>query len=146
MNLADRYQLGLNIALPTVGAASVYAEDSMIRSFNHGHRVVNKNAASAALGWTIGTTPASGTTPAIAPGPSRPAFRILNVFCDATLFKCNSDTTLAYVSSTSRSYNEKFWINEKGAKADGPLFDLPGGTVKAAIGTTFTSFHFNIII
>src|SRR6185503_19635221 len=64
----------------------------------------------------------------------------LNLFCDATSFKCNSDTTLAYVSAILR-LDEKFKINEKGLKADGPLFDLPGGAVKAAVGATFTSFH-----
>src|SRR5258706_4635248 len=36
-------------------------------------------------------------------------------------------------------------VNEKGTKADGPLFNPPGGTVKADIGGTFTTFHFNFI-
>ena len=143
--LADRYQLGLNIALPYSWSAQVWYAETYDSSFNHVTGVVNKNAASAALGWTIGTTPASGTTPAIATWTKPASVPYLNVFCDATQFKCNSDTTLGYIASTSRSYNEKFWINEKGAKADGPLFDLPGGTVKAAVGATFTSFHFNIV-
>ena len=45
-------------------------------------------------------------------------------------FQCNSRTTLDYITGI-RSFNEKYWINEKGVKADGPLFALPGGDVKA---------------
>ena len=30
---------------------------------------------------------------------------------------------------------------KRALKADGPLFDLPGGAVKAAVGATFTSFR-----
>ena len=37
--------------------------------------------------------------------------------------------------------HEQFWINEKGATVDGPLFDLPAGTVKAALGATYTTFR-----
>jgi len=143
--LADRYQLGLNIALPHGWSGQVWYSQTYDSSFNHVTGVVNKNAASAALGWTIGTTPAAGTTPAIATWTKPANVPYLNVFCDPTVYTCNSDTTLQYITSTMRSYNEKFWINEKGAKADGPIFDLPGGTLKAAIGTTFTSFHFNIV-
>ena len=143
--LADRYQLGLRIALPYGWSGDVWYSETYDSSFNHVTGVVNRNAASAALGWTIGTTPASGTTPAIATWTKPASVPYLNVFCDPLVYRCNSDATLAYISSTFRSYNEKFWINEKGAKADGPLFDIPGGTVKAAIGTTFTSYHFNIV-
>ena len=42
-----------------------------------------------------------------------------------------------------RKFDEKFWINEKGAKFDGPLFDLPGGNVKAAVGFTYSTFNWN---
>ena len=35
-------------------------------------------------------------------------------------------------------------VKEKGIKADGPLFDLPGGTVKAAIGANYTTYNFLI--
>ena len=142
--LADRYQLGLNIALPYNWSGQVWYAETYDSSFNHVSGVVNKNAVSAALGWTIGTTAASGTTPAIATYTKPASVPYLNLFCDASVYKCNSDTTIAYIQGI-RSANEKFWINEKGAKADGPLFDLPGGTVKAAIGATFTSFHFNIV-
>ena len=31
-------------------------------------------------------------------------------------------------------------VKERGIKADGPLFDLPGGTVKMAIGANYTTY------
>ena len=142
--VADRYQLGLNIALPHGWESRVWYAETYDSSYNHVEGSVNKNAISAALGWTIGTTAATGTTPAIATWAKPANVPYLNLFCDATQYKCNSDTTLGYIRG-QRITNEKFWINEKGVTADGPLFDLPGGTVKAAIGGTFTSFHFNIL-
>src|SRR5262249_42456638 len=35
------------------------------------------------------------------------------------------------------------YINEKGIKADGPLFALPAGDVKMAIGANYTSYVFS---
>ena len=35
-------------------------------------------------------------------------------------------------------------VRERGIKADGPLFDLPGGTVKMAIGANYTTYNFLI--
>src|SRR5258706_867233 len=65
----------------------------------------------------------------------------LNLFCDPTAFKCNSNVTLDYMSGY-RVQATKFAVDEKGINFDGPLFDLPAGTVKAAVGATYTSFHF----
>src|SRR5258705_4054384 len=36
-----------------------------------------------------------------------------------------------------------YWSKEKGAKCDGPLSALPAGDVKAAVGTTYQSYHFD---
>ena len=33
-------------------------------------------------------------------------------------------------------------LRERGVKADGPLFDLPGGTVKMAVGASLTTYNF----
>ena len=87
--------------------------------------MANKNAVSAALGWTIAPATVFGTGPAFGTW-TKPGFvPYLNLFCDPSQFQCNSQTTLNYISGY-RSFNERFWINEKGVKADGPLFDLPG--------------------
>src|SRR6185369_601887 len=95
-----------------------------------------------ALGWTLPATPAAGTTPAIATFAKPSSVPYLNLFCDARQFECNSPTTLDYVTGL-RQFQQSMYYNEKGAKFDGPLFSLPGGDVKAAIGATYTSIHFS---
>src|SRR5262249_57637690 len=66
------------------------------------------------------------------------------LFCDPTQFQCNDPRTLGYITGF-RSFNERYYINEKGAKFDGPLFDVPAGTVKAAVGGTYTSSVFSFV-
>jgi outer membrane receptor protein involved in Fe transport len=141
--MGSRYQGGLNIDLPNNWAAQIYFAETRDAEYNHRVGTVNKNAVSAALGWTLAATPASGTNPGVATWTKPSTIPYLNLFCDATQFQCNSPTTLNYVGNYS-STSEAFWINEKGIKADGPLFSLPGGDVKMAIGANFTSYHFLI--
>jgi outer membrane receptor protein involved in Fe transport len=136
-----RYQMGLNIALPANWEGKVYYARTTTQSQNTTTGDMNKNAISAALGWTIPVTPAAGTTPAIASWTKPSNVPYLNLFCDPYAFQCNSDTTLNYASSY-RLQTTKFAVDEKGVNFDGPLFDVPAGTVKAAVGGTYTSFHF----
>ena len=98
-------------------------------------------AGTAALGWTIPATPAAGTTPAIATWTKPASVPYLNLFCDPLTYQCNSQETLEYATGV-RLQTTKFMVNEKGVNFDGPLFDLPGGVVKAAVGATYTSFPF----
>jgi len=136
--LAQRYQLGLNISLPRGWAAQVSYSETRDSNWLNTTGTVNKAAVSAALGWTMPVSAAVGTKPAVATWTKPSSVPYLNLFCDARVYRCNSDSTLAYVKAFSRS-DEAFWVNEKSIKADGPLFDLPGGTVKAAIGADYTS-------
>ena len=62
--LAQRYQLGLNIALPGDWSGRVWYAMTQDANYNLVSGTVNKNAVSAALGWTIGTAGPAGTTPA----------------------------------------------------------------------------------
>jgi iron complex outermembrane receptor protein len=96
-------------------------------------------------GFARGTTgqAAIGTTPALANWTKPASVPYLNLFCDPTQFVCNNDATLDYIMGF-RNITSKFKVNEKGVTADGPLFDLPAGTVKAAIGATYTTYSFNI--
>jgi iron complex outermembrane receptor protein len=142
--LATRYQGGLNIDLPGNWTGRIYYSHTYDSSFNHVTGQVNKNAVSAALGWTMAATAAAGTTPGIATWTKPATVPYLNLFCDPTRFQCNSSTTYNYVTPF-RLIQEKYLINEKGANFDGPLFDLPGGTVKAAIGANFTTYHFSLV-
>lgn len=92
--MAERYQLGLNIALSAGWAMQVYFSHTQDSEFNHLLGSANKNAVSAALGWTVNATPASGTTPAVATWTKPASVPYLNLFCDARQFQCNSPQTL----------------------------------------------------
>jgi len=135
-----RYLGGVNIDLPRNWAAQVYygltQDNESNRTFGSGNRA----QVSAALGWTLPVTVAAGTTPAVATWTKPATVPYLNLFCDPTAFQCNSDAALRYIEGF-RQVNEYFIVNEKGIKADGPLFDLPGGQVKAAVGATYSSYH-----
>ena len=139
--LASRYMGGLNIDLPGSWSAKVYYAETYDNNFDHVTGAVNKNAVSAALGWTIPATAAIGTTPGIATWTKPATVPYLNLLCDPQQFACNSRTTLDYVSAI-RSFDEKYWVNEKGVTFDGPLFDVPAGQVKAAVGANYTSYRF----
>jgi iron complex outermembrane receptor protein len=143
--VADRYLGGFHIALPGDWNGDIYYSETYDSSRSIPSGVPNINAVSAALGWTILPSIASGTLPGLASWTKPGAVPYLNLLCDPHVMQCNSPTTLAYVTGV-RNIEEKFWINEKGAKFDGPLFDMPGGggQVKAALGTTYTTSNFNI--
>ncbi len=140
--LADRYEGGLTIDLPGNWSAQVYYSQTYDSSFNHVTGVVNKNAVSAALGWTIASSAGAGTAPGIASWTRPATVPYLNLLCDPTQFQCNSASTLSYITGL-RSFDERYGINEKGFKADGPLFSLPAGDVKAAVGANYTSSAFS---
>ena len=143
--LAQRYQLGLNIALPGSWSGRVWYAMTNDQNYSYPRGVINKSAVSAALGWTINAQLPSGTTPAIGTWTKPANIPYLNLFCDPTAYQCNSDTTISYIQGI-RLRHERFWINEKGAQFDGPLFSIPGGEVKAAIGGTYTSFRLQTIV
>jgi outer membrane receptor protein involved in Fe transport len=142
--IGSRYQLGLNFALPGSWGMQVYYAVTRDAEFNHTDGGVNKAAVSAALGWTLPATAPAGTTPTIATWTKPANVPYLNLFCDARAFTCNSPTTLAYIDGFGETKSQ-FIVNEKGIKADGPLFDLPGGSVKMAVGGTYTTYHFHIL-
>jgi hypothetical protein len=135
---ALRYQMGLHVALPYSWNADIYYSESTDANVLNVTGAVNKAAVSAALGWTMPTSPATGTSPAIATWTKPANIPYLNLFCDPTQFRCNSPDTLKYVEGLRR-FDEKMAINEKGVRFDGPLFDLPGGKVRAASGGLYDS-------
>jgi iron complex outermembrane receptor protein len=123
--LSYRYQFGLNLDLPFEWSGQIFdsrSYESNVYTIN----TINDNAVNVALGSTVG-------------GVSKPAgVPYINLFCDVTQFNCNSPATLAYIKA-QRYLGDKYSIEEKGARFDGPLFDLPAGSVKAAIGGTYES-------
>jgi outer membrane receptor protein involved in Fe transport len=143
--IVGRYQGGLNVALPAGWESQIFYSQTYDSNADVTTGAVNRNAVSAALGWVLAAKPPQSAT-----GPSfgtwtKPAnVPYLNLFCDPNTFQCNSQSTLQYVMG-GRTNIEKWWINEKGIKADGPLFDLPGGTVKMAIGANLTNNTFSYL-
>jgi iron complex outermembrane receptor protein len=144
IEVSHRYQFGVNISLPSNWSGRIYDSRSYDNNVRYENGTINKNAVSAALGWTLPATPPTGTTPGIATWTKPGSVPYINLFCDASAIQCNSPATLAYVTGF-RGLNEKVWLDEKGAVFDGPLFDLPAGQVKAAIGGTYTSFNVNFV-
>lgn len=135
--IADRYLGGVHFELPADWEGRAYYSES----FDATHTAataVNQNAVSAALGWTIPAGFAIGSSPAIGTWTKPATVPFLNLFCDARQFACNSPTTLQYISA-QRIATTDFWVNEKGVNLDGPLFAVPGGEVKAAVGAAYTS-------
>jgi iron complex outermembrane receptor protein len=139
--IADRYLGGLNIALPHGWEGQTYFSETYDSNAFSVSNDLNPNAVSAALGWTIAATPTSGTTPGIAAWTKPATIPYLNLFCDPRAYACNSPATENYISAPDETV-EKFWIHETNAKFDGPLFDLPGGQVKAAVGADYMTENF----
>ncbi len=80
--LAQRYQLGLNIALPGDWSGRVWYSQTQDANYNIVKGTTNKAAVSAALGWTLPATPPAGTTPAIATWTKPGSVPYLNLVCD----------------------------------------------------------------
>ena len=136
--LAERYAGGFNITLPGNWLAKIYGSASQDNEVNVSTGLVNSNNVSAALGWTVPAKAGidSFTKPANVP--------YLNLFCDPTKFTCNNPATLNYITGY-RDYSSRTIINEFGVNADGPVYPLPGGDLKAAVGALYdhTAFFMN---
>ncbi len=128
--IADRYSFGLNLDLPFSWTGQIYESRSYESSQYYLH-LVNKDYVNLALGNTVSNAETLGQTFA-----KPDAIPYLNVFCDPRAFNCNSPTTLNYISGF-RHLAGTYTLEEKGGRFDGPLFDLPAGQVKAAVGGTW---------
>ena len=64
----------------------------------------------------------------------------LNPFCDSAVFRCQDPATLAWITAY-RNQHERWWIQEQDINFNGPVLDLPGGTLKAAIAGQYLSEH-----
>ena len=141
--VSDHYEFGVNADLPYDWHGKLYYAMSGDYSSEHITGMVNLNMVSAALGNTVPAQPASGSTPGQAAFTKPANIPYLNVFCDATKFQCNSPATLAYIGAF-RDYNNHWQIGESGLNLDGPVFDLPGGPLRAAVGFNTFSNHSNV--
>lgn len=109
----SRVSAGLEFDVTETWSGNAFLARSGTTSHSYS-QALNGNAINAAL---------ADTNPATA----------LNLFCDAAQFTCNNPATLAKI----RAYNDRnsdYRMIDTGVKFDGPLFDLPAGTVRMAIG------------
>ena len=129
-----RWETGFNLDMAYGWKGKVYyskTEDQQFATFSN---MVNQNLANAALGNVVGASGSFGsyTKPANVP--------YLNLFCDPNAFRCNDPSALSYIEA-NRVVREFTVLDESGANFDGPLFDLPGGTVRGAIGGVYWTNH-----
>lgn len=136
--ISGSYAGGFNISLPNNWLATISASSDRQHEQVAGTGTYNLNNVSAALGDTIaapaGSAYASFTKPASVP--------YLNLFCDPNQFACNSPAALAYISAFSNT-NVIERIDEFGATANGNVWPLPGGELKAAVGAVLDDYYYN---
>jgi len=135
---AARYQAGVKFDLPLNWHGDIYYARTWDDTRIDDTHLANVNAVSAALGWTIASTPPSGTAPGISTFTKPAGVPYLNLFCDPTAFQCNSPDTLNYIRGIMNEYSE-YASDESNVTFDGPLFDLPAGPVRAAVGGDYRS-------
>jgi len=142
-SVQKRVDGGFNIDLPAQWNLKLFTQYSETIPFALESNIINDNSAIAALGGVVPAQPQSGTLPPFGSYTKPANIPYLNVFCDQIAFKdCNSPLTLAYMSAL-RHFQTNNTVRESGANFDGPVFDLPGGTVRAAVGGEQTAFDFS---
>jgi iron complex outermembrane receptor protein len=133
--LSGRYAGGFNFDLPFDWQGKAFASVNQENNLFNESNSPNLNSFNAALGNTVASTPANGTTPGVAAFTKPANIPYLNLFCDPYAFQCNSRTTLDYVNAYGITQST-YIVHQYGANFDGPVFALPGGDVKAAVGIT----------
>ncbi len=138
--VSGRYSGGLKVDLPFDWKGKVFVSVDQEHTQFDLRNVPNPLNVSAALGNTVTkfdsvlNTTVSYTKPANVP--------YLNVFCDPAAFTCNSPQTLAYIEGEYRDTNN-YIEHEYGANFDGALFNVPAGSIQAAIGADYRNENMN---
>lgn len=163
---SSRWATGFNIDLPYEWRGRLFFANSVEKNRADVVNVANQNNIQAALGnvvfdpdgkqlpYTVGPTARTvtaadhvgqtarvvslypvGTTIRVINPTSVP---FLNVFCDPTQFTCNDPRTLDFIRAHWIDINQ-YEIQQFGGNADGKIFTIPGGDVRAAVGFTWSS-------
>ncbi|AKH41384.1 iron complex outermembrane receptor protein [Altererythrobacter atlanticus] len=92
-------------------------------------------------GWNLTISAHAGThdAPSVTTqtgGAPAPDFATFNFFCDPTAFQCTDEATAASILARANNLvnRTKYEMQVYSATVDGPLFELPAGEVKVAIG------------
>jgi iron complex outermembrane receptor protein len=143
--LSQRWAGGFNLELPFEWLGRVSYQISQEKGDDNVKNLTNVNAVNAVLGNTVASAAANGSVPGQAAYTKPANIPFFNPFCDAGAFTCNSPATLAYIGGF-RFYAHNYQLTEWSANFDGPVFALPGGEVRAAVGGTKTSHDFSFVI
>jgi iron complex outermembrane recepter protein len=135
--VADRIEAGVNLDFALGWQGKVFYGRSEDTEFAHWTNMYNHNLVNAALGNTV--VDSSGVYAPLTKPANVP---YLNLFCDPTAFQCIDPATRAFMA-TSRNSVERSVQDQTDASFNGPLFDLPGGQVKAAVGGDYLTEHYS---
>jgi hypothetical protein len=143
--ISGQYALGFNFnELPFDWTGSIFFSTSEETSWAFTRNMVNANMLSAAMGNTIASQAASGTSPTHAAYTKPASIPFLNPFCDQEMFRCNSPATLAFISANRDDFSQ-YNQREFGLNFSGPIFELPGGPLQLAVGAQKLTQHFFFI-
>ena len=141
---AGRIDGGLNLILPHEWIGKVYGAVSKISNYTLTQGTINNNNLSAALGNTVpAVAQVNGSSFPGVPAFTKPTnIPYFNPFCDSVAFStCNDPATLAYISGYSKQMEGEVQ-NEYGAHFDGPIWTLPAGELKGAVGTSYQNLTY----
>jgi outer membrane receptor protein involved in Fe transport len=136
---ASRFDSGFNLTLPNEWFGRAFGAISKVHEYTLTQGSINSKNLSAALGNTVpAVAQANGSTFPGVPAYTKPSnIPYFNPFCDSTTFSnCNDPATLAYITGSNKR-DEKIMQTDFGLTFDGPLYTLPAGKVKAAIGAGY---------
>jgi outer membrane receptor protein involved in Fe transport len=129
--------------LPFDWQGTIFGSLSETHANDHNNGI-NANNLSAALGNTIASQAASGLAGPRAAYTKPATLPFLNPFCDRSQFQCDSPGLLAYITS-QRLDDSVYHEREYGANFSGPVFDLPGGPLAAAVGFGLLRQSFHVV-
>jgi iron complex outermembrane receptor protein len=114
---AQQNAIGFNFDLPKQWRIAAYVDHSMSRGFQNRKNVLNNGALTAAL---------ASSNPATA----------FNPFGNGTFNRTNNAALLDIIDANRATWGTNI-AKDFSIKADGPLFDLPAGAVRVAIGAEY---------
>jgi iron complex outermembrane receptor protein len=142
VEVARRGEIGLDLdGLPFDWTGNLFYSFTDDMNYSHTTNMINVNAARAALGNTVPGQPGTDTMAAQEPYSKPANIPYLNVFCDGTVYKCNSPQTLRYITGY-RNQDESWKIKQIGFNFNGPVWELPGGPILGAVAGEMTNQHY----
>ena len=143
VEISERYMAGFTIDLPHQWEARLFASENQEGNSSVAP-AMSANNITAALGGTVAATPATVANPGIPSFTKPSSVPYLNLFCDPMAYDCIDPATLAYIEGNSTTAST-YILQQYGANFDGPLFSLPGGEVRAAIGGSYEKDDYHIL-